>query len=253
MICEVCGKSLVKEIKLFNSVVSVPVLCACEIEKRNQAEEYEKNRQKELLIKRMRKNGIRDNKASRYTFSLDDGTGEKIEMAKRYVDKIDEMISENIGLLLTGNVGSGKSFTAGCICNALIDKGISSIFINLSTVLNDLTNFTSEGVDRNEYIYDLNQCQVLVIDDFGIERQSAFASEQIFNLVDSRIRKNKPLIVTTNITLGTLKDEHAPMQQRRIYDRLLGSCVPIVFNGKSRRKTESIQKMDKMKDILNGT
>ena len=40
------------------------------------------------------------------------------------------------------------------------------------------------------------------IDDFGMERGTEYALEQVYNIVDSRYRSQKPLIVTTNLPLN---------------------------------------------------
>jgi DNA replication protein DnaC len=60
--------------------------------------------------------------------------------------------------------------------------------------------------DRNRFIESFNQYSLLIIDDLGIERNSEFALEQVFNIIDSRYRSRKPLIVTTNLTLDELEN-----------------------------------------------
>ena len=100
------------------------------------------------------------------------------------------------GLLIWGDVGTGKSFFAGCIANALLEKGVPVLMTNFSRILNTLTGMHFE--DRNQFIDSLNRYSLLIIDDLGIERNSEFALEQVFNVIDSRYRSKKPLIVTTN-------------------------------------------------------
>ena len=45
------------------------------------------------------------------------------------------MRSENIGLLLWGGVGTGKSFLAGCIANALMEQEVPVRMTNFAHVL----------------------------------------------------------------------------------------------------------------------
>ena len=40
--------------------------------------------------------------------------------------------------------------------------------------------------DRNQFIDSLNRYSLLIIDDLGIERNSEFALEQVFNVIDNR-------------------------------------------------------------------
>jgi DNA replication protein DnaC len=57
--------------------------------------------------------------------------------------------------------------------------------------------FQSE--EKNAYISDLMRYPLLILDDFGMERQTEYALEQIFNVIDARYRSGKPLIITTNL------------------------------------------------------
>ena len=51
------------------------------------------------------------------------------------------------------------------------------------------------------YIERLCRFPLLIIDDFGMERGTEYGLEQVYNVIDSRYRSRKPLIVTTNLTL----------------------------------------------------
>ena len=65
------------------------------------------------------------------------------------------MKKENVGLLLMGPVGTGKSFFAGCIANALLEKGVPVLMTNFSRILNTLSGMHFE--DRNQFIDSLNR------------------------------------------------------------------------------------------------
>ena len=94
------------------------------------------------------------------------------------------------------SVGTGKSYLAACIANALMEQEISVRMTNFSAILNDLTA-SFEG--RNEYIERLCRFPLLILDDFGMERGTEYGLEQVYNVIDSRYRSRKPLIVTTNL------------------------------------------------------
>ena len=79
------------------------------------------------------------------------------------------------GLLLWGDVGTGKTFIAGCIANALLDRGIPVLMTNFSRVLMRLTSNIAE--DKNAFLDGLDAFRLLVIDDLGIERNTDFAQE----------------------------------------------------------------------------
>ena len=73
------------------------------------------------------------------------------------------MKDRSSGLLLWGDVGTGKTFFAGCIANALLDKGIPVLMTNFARILNTLAGMHSE--DRNLFIDSMNRYSLLIIDD----------------------------------------------------------------------------------------
>lgn len=157
------------------------------------------------------------------------------------------MKEKSLGLLLWGDVGTGKSFFAGCIANALLDKGIPVLMTNFSRILNTLTGIYAD--DRNRFIESFNQYSLLIIDDLGIERNSEFALEQVFNIIDSRYRSRKPLIVTTNLTLDELKNPK-DLAHARIYDRVLERCIPLKVNCRNIRKINAASNLKEARNLL---
>ena len=179
------------------------------------------------------------------TFENDKGINPVMSKAKIYVDKWNEMYSKNIGCLLWGDVGTGKTFFAACIANALIEKGVSVKMTNFASILNDLFS----EAHKNEYIERLNNHNLLIIDDLGMERNTEYALEQVYNVIDSRYRTKKPLIVTTNLSITEIKDT-TDTAHKRIYDRILEMCIPIKFDGESIRRTIAKDKRIYIKNIF---
>ena len=180
-----------------------------------------------------------------WTFDKDNGKNPVMKVARDYVDKWSDALSGNTGLVLWGDVGTGKTFFAACIANALVEQNVSVKMTNFSTILNDL--FAES--DKNKYLDRLNKHSLLIIDDLGIERGTEYALEQVYNVIDTRYKSGKPLIITTNLTLDELK---APtdIPHKRIYDRVLGMCVPVMFNGVNFRKEEAAAKMEAAKKLF---
>ena len=95
------------------------------------------------------------------------------------------MRAENLGLLLWGGVGTGKSFLAGCIANALMEQEVPVRMTNFAQILNKLNSSFSR---RNDVVDKRCRYPLLIIDDFGMERGTEYTLEQIYNIVDSRYR-----------------------------------------------------------------
>ena len=180
-----------------------------------------------------------------WTFDKDNGKNPVMKKARDYIEKWSDALSSNTGLVLWGDVGTGKTFFAACIANALVEQNVSVKMTNFSTILNDL--FAES--DKNKYLDRLNKHSLLIIDDLGIERGTEYALEQVYNVIDTRYKSGKPLIITTNLTLDELKYP-TDIPHKRIYDRVLGMCVPVMFNGVNFRKEEAAVKMEAAKKLF---
>ena len=223
-----------------------PKECDCkraDREKREAADREQKHREE---VERLKRKGFTDPAMREWTFENDNGKCPQMDKAHFYVAHWEDMKAENIGYLLWGKVGAGKSYFAGCIANALMEKEISVCMTNFALILNDLA---ASYKDRNEYIDRLCRFPLLILDDFGMERGTEYGLEQVFHVIDSRYRSGKPLIVTTNLTLDDLHNPEDTAHSR-IYDRLLSMCVPVRFTGDNFRQETAKRKMESMKKLI---
>ncbi len=127
-------------------------------------------------VQRLKLQGFTDWAMQHWTFANDHGQNPQMQLAQRYVAHWPEMREKNVGLLLWGGVGTGKSFMAGCIANALMEQEVAVCMTNFARIMNELNNAFS---GRNEVVDRLCGYPLLVIDDFGMERGTEYALEQI--------------------------------------------------------------------------
>ena len=204
--------------------------CICQCQR--EAEERQRRMER---IKRRKAQGLQDRYLYDYTFANDNGKNPLMKKARAYVEHWDEAYRDNTGLLLFGDVGTGKSFFAGCIANALLDRDIPVLMTNFPTILDRLTGIFSE--DRVDFIASLGMYDLLVIDDLGVERNTEYAMEQMFTVIDGRYRSRKPMIITTNLKLEEIKNP-PDLAHARIYDRILEWCAPVLFSGRNFREEQ---------------
>lgn len=248
--CNRCRTPRQKRFEMTGKLFEPRCMCACQTAVYEQ--QKQERRQQEFLdtVARNRSVGLTDPVLRKHTFANDLGYNPKqMEMAKQSVSNWEEFRKNAMGLLLWGNVGTGKSFIAGCIANALLDQGVPVMMTNFTRLLNKLTDMYSG--DRNAYIDSLNSFPLLIIDDLGVERNSEFAREQVFNIIDSRYRSQLPMIVTTNLTVEELKNP-ADLTRARIYDRVLERCTAIKVNDQNIRKLNMLENLDRAKQLLKG-
>ena len=249
--CSKCHTPRQKRIEVNGRTIAPRCMCACQTEDYDRREQERKHQEFLDTVAKNRSIGLPDPGLRKHTFENDLGYNPKqIRMAKRYVQHWEEFKKDSTGLLLWGNVGSGKSFIAGCIANALLDKGVPVIMTNFARLLNKLTDLYSG--DRNAYIDSFSRYPLMIIDDLGIERNSEFAREQVFSVIDSRYRSEFPMIVTTNLTLEELKHPK-DLSRQRIYDRVLERCLPIRVNDQNIRELNQAATFAQAKQLLRST
>ncbi|MCD7845537.1 MAG: ATP-binding protein [Oscillospiraceae bacterium] len=190
--------------------------------------------------------GIQEKALYGWTFANAEDTP-SIQMARRYVSIWPEVKKNNLGLLLWGDVGTGKSYTAACIANALLETGAPVLMTNFSKILNQLGSMYSE--ERYQYIASFSSFELLIIDDLGIERGTEYAVEQVYAVIDERYKSKKPLIITTNLTIRQIRNA-TDVAHARIYSRVLEMCTPVQVCGADRRTAIGRDKQTLVKELL---
>lgn len=231
--------------------MKVPVLCECGKEKQMQEEELEKKRKRMERVASLKKNSLMDRKFELCNFdtlTVTDDNRYQIRVCKRYAEKFGEMKSRNQGLLLYGETGTGKTHLACCIGNYLMDN-LTTVFATSLVKILQNANYSRSSVEENAFIDKMNFADLLILDDLGAERSTDYALEMVYNVIDSRYRCGKPMIVTTNLTLPEMQST-TDIRYKRIYDRIFEVCYPVKITGKSWRMREAASRFDKMKTLL---
>lgn len=246
--CGVChGKKQHRGICLGREI-TVTCICECRVKELEAEERQREEAKRQRVISSNKRTGFPESDMQYWTFDNDDGAHPGIMRAmKIYVDNFPELSRQGKGLLLYGDVGTGKTFAAACVANALIDAGYSCLMTNFSRVLNTLWGTEK----KQDYIDKLNSFRLLILDDLGAERRSEYSQEQVFNIIDARYRAKLPLIITTNLDMDEIKNPK-DTANARIYDRVLEMCHPIQLTGVNRRRKkirESFHDMNKLFEL----
>lgn len=223
------------------------LMCQCQKVRYQREEEEKKALEFCEKVHRLRKECFPKQEMGRWTFEADDRkSGKASDTARQYVESFQKMKKDGKGLIFFGPTGTGKTFIAACIANALVDKGYPCHFTSLSRILNKVTELR-EG--KQSYIDSLDRYSLLVLDDLGAEGDTEYRGEIVHNVINSRYDAGLPLVVTTNLTAQELKNP-ADVRFKRIYSRLLEMCIPVEIGGFDRRRQKCRDNFSEYKELL---
>jgi len=251
--CGKCNTRKERNITLFDGKTRrVPVMCKCRTEAEQLRKEQMQKEEEMRSIQRARISSMMDNTfrtACFANYQIRNGNERHLKVAKKYCIEFSKMYERNQGLLFWGTVGTGKSYTAACIANYLLEANTSVIMTSFVRILQEMQGFDRER--EESFTNKLNSVKLLIIDDLGAERSTDYALEKVYGIIDNRYRAKKPLILTTNLTLQQMQ-EATDIRYARIYDRIFEMCYPMEFSGVSWRKREAAQRYEETRKILEG-
>lgn len=121
-------------------------------------------------------------------------------------------------ILLLGAAGLGKTHLSLAIASRVLEKGYGVIYNTAGNMFLKLEEeyFSYRG---NTYIDALLDVDLLIIDDLGTEYMSKFTQSAFYNIINTRILKHKPTIISTNLSVREIEEKYSA----RISSRIIGS------------------------------
>jgi DNA replication protein DnaC len=236
--CGECGQPKEMRIDILGENRIVKVCCRCqekqlEAESRRQRELRRRISADETLETLLSIDAVELPSA---TFAANDGASERnMRQLSRYVDRFDDMARQNVGIMLCGEPGCGKTWFAEAIANALINRGLLVMFTSVRKIA------ALQPESKAYTMRHIKTCDLLVLDDLGAERDTSYMAEQAYEIVNTRYSAKKPMIITTNLNPAMMAAEK-DLTYARTFQRVLEMCTAVKVDGGSRRQELAAQK-----------
>jgi len=165
-------------------------------------------------------------------------SGEDLTAFERAVNVCKTFITgfekEYKNLFFYGTVGCGKSFLSGCVAKELIETGHSVIYFSAIGLFDFLSRYSFDHKNK-ENLYnafeDLYNCDLVIIDDLGTEVTNNFVTSELFSCLNERHIRKKSTIISTNLSLGELRERYSD----RIFSRITSNYEVCRLSGQDIR------------------
>lgn len=146
------------------------------------------------------------------------------------VDNCRKAAESNQGVFLCGEVGTGKTHLAVAMLKVSLNRGRWGLFIRVVDFLNRLRP------PNNDYalLEKARECDFLVLDDLGMQKDSGWTYEKITDVIDYRNANLLPMAITSNLTLENMAE--IGLEYQRITSRIEESCQLIRLQGENYRR-----------------
>ncbi len=171
-----------------------------------------------------------------------------------FAEHVEVWLAEGMGLMLTGNVGAGKTHVAVGLVKLACGLGIEARFLTMAELLGAIkATYDHERAaphrrgrprasGESDLLDELAELPLLALDDLGTENPTSWACDRLYTLVNRRYLSRRPMIVTTNLSLEALADRLG----ERTVSRLWGASLVINFRGadyRERAKREALARI----------
>ncbi len=161
---------------------------------------------------------------------------QNLAVCRKYAAEFSVQTEEN--LFLCGGTGLGKTHLSLAIANEVLQKGYNVIYDSTINLMHTLEQEQFRKTkDNSDTLPSLLECDLLILDDFGTEFDTAFSRSMMYSIINSRINARKPMIVNTNLTDQEVHDRYGD----RILSRLISSSKILPFFGKDIRLQKKLQ------------
>lgn len=151
-----------------------------------------------------------------------------VEYCKAYAENF---TPNSQSLLMQGSTGLGKTHLSLAIAKAVVGKGFGVVYGSVHPLFRKLEN-EQFGRSTGNTEEQLIACDLLILDDLGMEFDSPFYRSSLYNLLNARLLEGHPTVISTNLSFSALQERYGD----QIVSRIMGAYEPLLFAGKDIRQ-----------------
>ncbi len=152
-----------------------------------------------------------------------------LEYCKCYAEDFD---TESESLYMHGATGLGKTHLSLAIANEVTKKGFQVVYDTAQNIFSSLEKEKFSYNNSYERENEILGCDLLIIDDLGSEFITNFTTAALYNIINTRINRSKPVIISTNLTEEELEAKYT----QRVTSRIIGNYASLLFVGRDIRQ-----------------
>ncbi len=152
-----------------------------------------------------------------------------VNAVRDWIDSIDSNLKNGDGLWLMGNTGTGKTTLAMLVSKETLKRGHSVAIYSLPKLLARIrATFDAQAGEESyaDFFERLCEVDLLHIDDLGAEKQTEWVLEQLYALINERYEREKPIVVTTNLSQEELETQIGERTVSRLIE-ICGEALPL--------------------------
>lgn len=113
---------------------------------------------------------------------------------------VEEVPASEVGLLLIGKSGLGKTHLACASLRALIEKGLSGVFYDFRDLLKEIQNSFNPATQSSELkvLAPVLNADVVVLDELGAAKPTTWVQETVTYIVNERYNARRTTFFTSN-------------------------------------------------------
>ena len=164
--------------------------------------------------------------------------GRNLALLREYAEKFSV---QSDSLIFCGATGLGKTHLSTAVARRVIERGFDVYYTTALQMFGDFEHArfgTDIGMESVVSLDRYTNCELLILDDLGTEVSNQFTNSCLYMVLNERINKGLPTIISTNLSGKEIKQRYTD----RIASRILGDFKPLLFAGTDIRRLKLSEK-----------